>query len=665
MTVSTITGAPAARRRWALPNLEHIGFTLVFLGIPLAIYILFVILPFVQAFYYSMTDWSGFSKSMNWVGFDNYIALMSDPVFTKAVLNSIVLVIILPPLVIVLSLTLATLVTVGGASRGETRGLANSGIYRVISFFPYTIPAIVIGILWAQMYDPSSGLLNGILTALGFDFFKSFAWLGNERTAMGASIFVITWSMVGFYMVLFIAAIKGIPSEVYEAARVDGAGRFRTAISITVPMIRDTIRTAYIYLGILALDAFVYMQALNSSGGPANSTVVISQHLLNTAFKKGKFGYATSMGATLAIITLLFAALVFLVFYLTGEKRPKRRKPLAVSAATPVVPPSKDVRATVATLRTSGASQPAPATPSSAPTEATMPDASRPPRVQRAAPKPSFWTDGKVAGISHVTLTLWVVIVCLPLLWVLMSSFKTTKQIFGAPFSLPTSLNFENYVSAWTTASIGTYFVNTVIVVGCALVIVMILGAMCAYYLARYEFKGSQIIYYLMLAGLTFPIFLAVVPLFNLLKSFGLLNTLPGLILTYVAFALPFTVFFLYAFFKALPQEVAEAAALDGCGPFRIFFQIMLPMAKPGMASVAIFNFLGLWNQFLLPIALNTNNKNYVLSQGMASFASQAGYDVNFGALFAAVVITVLPVLVTYIIFQRQLQGSVSPGLLK
>ncbi|MEP7241887.1 MAG: carbohydrate ABC transporter permease, partial [Devosia sp.] len=236
---------------------------------------------------------------------------------------------------------------------------------------------------------------------------------------------------------------------------------------------------------------------------------------------------------------------------------------------------------------------------------------------------------------------------------------------FASPFTLPTSLNFENYVSAWSTASIGTYFFNTVLVVGSALVIVMTLGAMCAYALARYEFKGSKFIYYLMLAGLTFPVFLAVVPLFLTLKNFGILNTFPGLIITYVAFALPFTVFFLYAFFRTLPQEVAEAAALDGAGPWRIFFTIMLPMAGPGMASVAIFNFLGLWNQFLLPVALNTKSTNYVLSQGMASFASQAGYSVNFGALFAAVVITVLPVLVTYIVFQRQLQGSVSPGLLK
>ena len=165
-----------------------------------------------------------------------------------------------------------------------------------------------------------------------------------------------------------------------------------------------------------------------------------------------------------------------------------------------------------------------------------------------------------------------------------------------------------------------------------------------------------------MLAGLTFPVFLAIVPLFFVLKNLGLLNTLPGLIITYVAFALPFTVFFLYAFFKSLPDEVYEAAQIDGAGEWRTFFQVMLPMARPGMASVAIFNFLGLWNQFLLPVALNTDPSNYVLTQGMASFASQAGYAVDFGALFAAVVITVVPVLIVYMIFQRRLQGSVSQG---
>jgi N-acetylglucosamine transport system permease protein len=270
--------------------------------------------------------------------------------------------------------------------------------------------------------------------------------------------------------------------------------------------------------------------------------------------------------------------------------------------------------------------------------------------------------DRAVAATSHVLLSGWALIVIVPFLWVVLSSFKTTKEILASPFSLPAHWSFDNYVHAWTDAGIRQFFLNTIVVVGVALVIVMTLGSMCAYVLARFVFPGVRFIYYLMLAGLTFPIFLAIVPLFFILKNAHLLNTLPGLIMVYVAFALPFTVFFLYAFFKSLPDDVYEAALIDGAGEWRAFFLIMLPMARPGIAAVAIFNFLGLWNQFLLPVALNTDPNRYVLTQGMNNFASQAGYAVDFGALFAAVVITVVPVLIVYVIFQRRLEGTVSQG---
>jgi N-acetylglucosamine transport system permease protein len=270
--------------------------------------------------------------------------------------------------------------------------------------------------------------------------------------------------------------------------------------------------------------------------------------------------------------------------------------------------------------------------------------------------------DKAVEATSHALLFIWTIIVIVPFLWVVLSSFKTTKEILASPFSLPAHWSFDNYAHAWTDAGIRQFFLNTVIVVGVALVLVMLLGAMCAYVLARFTFPGARFIYYLMLAGLTFPIFLAIVPLFFILKNIGLINTLPGLIMVYVAFALPFTVFFLYAFFRSLPGDVYEAALIDGAGEWRAFFRVMLPMARPGIAAVAIFNFLGLWNQFLLPVALNTDLSRYVLTQGMASFASQAGYAVDFGALFAAVVITVVPVLIVYVIFQRRLEGSVSRG---
>ncbi|MFF2299016.1 carbohydrate ABC transporter permease [Arthrobacter sp. NPDC058127] len=312
------TAPPAYKRRRKPLTFDKISFFVVFLGVPLAIYLLFVIWPFIQAFGYSLTDWSGFSPKQNFIGLQNYQKLFTDDIFMKAMGNNILLVIFLPIITIVLSLVLATLVTVGGSSKGQIKGLRNSSFYRVVSFFPYTIPAIAIGIMWGQIYDPSGGLLNGILTSLGMDQFKSYAWLGDKNTAMIATMFVIVWGFIGFYMVLFVAGIKGIPAELFEAARIDGAGRFRTAVSITIPLIRDNIQTAYIYMGILALDAFVYMAALNSGGGPDNSTLVMSQQLFFTAFTKGQFGLASAMGVVLAVATLIFSGLVFLVNRLTG-----------------------------------------------------------------------------------------------------------------------------------------------------------------------------------------------------------------------------------------------------------------------------------------------------------------------------------------------------------
>lgn len=314
----------AARPRKRKLTFDYVTFMVVFLGLPLAIFLIFVIWPFVQAVFYSLTDWSGFTPEMNVIGLENYVRLFNDDIFMTALWNNILLAIVVPLITIVLALTLATLVTVGGPSHGPIRGLRNSSFYRVVSFFPYVIPAIITGILWGQIYNPA-GLLNGILVLFGFDMFESFAWLGNESTAMGATIFVIVWGFVGFYMVLFVAAIKGVPAETYEAARIDGAGRARTAFSITIPLIRDNVQTAYIYLGIMALDAFVYMQALNPGGGPNNSTLVMSQQLFRTAFNKGEFGQASAMGVVLAVVTLLFAALVFTVNRITGGKEEKGR----------------------------------------------------------------------------------------------------------------------------------------------------------------------------------------------------------------------------------------------------------------------------------------------------------------------------------------------------
>jgi len=180
---------PVRRRRGRKKlTLDRVSFMLVFLGLPLAIYLIFVVSPFIQACYYALTDWSGFSPTQNFVGLANFKRIFTDDIFLTAVGNNILLAVVLPLVTIIIAFTFASLVTVSGSSRGQTRGLKASGFYRTVSFFPYVIPAIVIGIMWNLIYDPSNGLLNGILVALGFDQAKDFPWLGDERTAMIATI---------------------------------------------------------------------------------------------------------------------------------------------------------------------------------------------------------------------------------------------------------------------------------------------------------------------------------------------------------------------------------------------------------------------------------------------------------------------------------------------
>jgi N-acetylglucosamine transport system permease protein len=308
-----------ARLRHRL-TFDRISFVAVFLILPLVIFGVFELSPYIQAFYYAMTNWGGFSADMDFVAFDNFIRMVSDSKFLAAVRNSALLAAIVPTVTLVAAFVIAVVVTTGGPILGRVTGLKGGGFYRVISFFPYTVPAIVIGLIWAQIYDPTRGLLNGFLKMLGLDQFDGFPWIGDVNTAMPASMFVIIWGFIGFYTILFVAAIKGIPAETYEAARIDGAGRFRTAVSIALPQIVDSIQTSYIYLGLTVIDSFVYMRVLNAQGGPDFSTLTITQDLHMEAFTGGKFGYATAMGVVLAIITMIYAGIVFLVFRLIKGK---------------------------------------------------------------------------------------------------------------------------------------------------------------------------------------------------------------------------------------------------------------------------------------------------------------------------------------------------------
>ena len=273
------------------------------------------------------------------------------------------------------------------------------------------------------------------------------------------------------------------------------------------------------------------------------------------------------------------------------------------------------------------------------------------------------------SGFAHVALAVWGLLVIAPLIWVVLASFKSNTEIFTqAPFSLPSKISFETYKTAWTEAHVGRYFLNSVFVVAISTAGTMLFGSMAAYVLARYRFVGNRFIYYLFVSGLAFPVFLALVPLFLILQNLGLLNTYTGLILVYIAYSLPFTVFFMTAFFKTLPNQIAEAAIVDGASHTRLFFQVMLPMARSGLVSITIFNIVGQWNQYLLPVVIMSGpgaDQKLLLTQGIAQISVSAGYQAEWSTLFAALVLTILPMIVVYAIFQRQIQAGLTAGAVK
>ncbi len=267
-------------------------------------------------------------------------------------------------------------------------------------------------------------------------------------------------------------------------------------------------------------------------------------------------------------------------------------------------------------------------------------------------------------------LTLFAITILVPLLWVVVSSLKTGNEIFANPWSLPASPQFRNYTSAWQDGGIGKYFMNTVIVTLGTLAILLPVGAMAAYVFARYPFRGSKTLFSGFLGGMMFPNFLVVVPLFFLLRSIPLgdgnmLDTKTGLILVYVAYSLSFTIFVLTGFFQALPGELAEAAMMDGCGHARTFWRVMMPLARPGIIVVGIFNAIGLWNEYPLALVLLSKDQNRTLPLAIADQVMTKGYGSDWGALFAGLVIVMLPIMVVYWIFREKIHETMLAGAVK
>lgn len=277
------------------------GLIVSFLALPLTLYAVFLLFPYFSSFGFAFTRWSGLSANIRFNGLSNFIKLFNDDKFWNALSHNGIALLVLPPVVIGIALFFSFLFT---------QGLKFARLYRISYFFPQVLSVVIVGVLWDFIYHPTIGILNSVLTGIGLDWFKSFAWLGDRSTVFGSVLAVVVWQNVGFYMVLFIAAMQTIPQDYFEAARVDGANAWTMFWNITVPLIWDTVRTAIVFLAIGAMDLFAIVTVMtNGTGGPSRAADVLPVYLYSKAFSEGQFGYATAMGLVLLLVVLVLSIL--------------------------------------------------------------------------------------------------------------------------------------------------------------------------------------------------------------------------------------------------------------------------------------------------------------------------------------------------------------------
>jgi raffinose/stachyose/melibiose transport system permease protein len=267
------------------------------------------------------------------------------------------------------------------------------------------------------------------------------------------------------------------------------------------------------------------------------------------------------------------------------------------------------------------------------------------------------------SAASGVLLWVYAAVALAPLLVMLAGSLRTEHDLADRPLGLPLHPAFENYARAWSEGRFSTYFANSVLVAGGSVVLGSAVSVLAAYALARYRFAGRGVLSAYFLAGLMLPIRLGIVPVFYLLNSLGLIDSRIGLICVYAASGVPFSVFVLTAFFRQVPGELEEAARIDGAGELRIFGQIMVPMVRPALTAVALFQFIPLWNDFFFPLVLIGNSDKYTLPVGLTHFVAE--FETAHAQLYAGLVITTIPLVVLFLVATKQIVAGLTAGMSK
>ncbi len=619
-----------------------IGYLLIFPA--LAVFVFYVAYPLVYTVVLSGYSWSPVNPVKVWRGLGNYADLLGDPNFYVALRNNAYFVVL--SLAVQLPLALLLAVALGSAARRHK-------LLRTVFFSPFVLPIVAVGLVWQLIYDPNLGALNAFLKAIGQSSW-AIGWLGEETPAIFAIIAVSCWRFVGFHMMILLAGLQAIPEEQYEAARLDGAGRWGMFVHVTLPALRRLLLVDALLITAGSVKIFDLVQVM-TGGGPGYASDVLATYMYRSAFTNDRMGYAAALAVVMLVVTLgLTVAYQRVSGKGGGEDRPLSFRALlawglgiaavglAVGAA--LLGPAKWAGETLLALGGCVAGL-----------LVLWPVAAGLGGLWDRLPR-------RVGErLRDGLLALAGVLFAVPILWSLVSSVKPQNELLLSPWGLPKQWAWGNFGAA-LHGGIGLYFLNSVGLTAAAVLLMLALSLPAAYALARLRLRGETLLLGLILGGLLVPVHAALLPLYQINQALHLKEYL-AVLGPYVAFCLPLSVLLLRAYFQGMPAELIEAARMDGCGHLRLLWSILMPVARPALATVAIFQASWVWNELPLAMVFLTQKAHMTLTVGLLTFRGE--HSTDWAVVMAGVVMAMVPVLALYFAFQKHVVKGLTAGTVK
>lgn len=585
MTAATIGHAskPKSKRAsslWA-ENLSSFWFLLPII----IIFFILTVVPLAQSFFYSLTDYDGYSENFSFVAFSNYVAIFKDPSLLSALGFTLLYAFGTTLLVTCFAIPLAVTLNKAMWGRSFARSL----------FFFLGVPAqAIIGLIWQYIFSPlGSGVMNKVIAVFGI---PNIPWLADDNWARFCVIFVAVWMQVGWHATLYLAYLQTIPADLYEQARVDGANSRQQFFHITLPQLIPGIVVSMFLLMTGGLKIYDLPYTL-TGGGPGYATNTLSQAIILKGIGQSQYG--------------LGSAVRMLHRRLHSRHRRADRHCQRRGKEVPMTPSQREL----------------------------------------------------VRKIFRTIVVLGLALICaVPLYYVIVSSFKTSIDMIKNPLGLPEQWTLENYKEAFADGTIIRAFVNTLIVTVVAVLLQVLVGSMAAFGVVYKKSKFTAIVGGVLMVTFAIPVQATMLPLYRMESETGLVDSLLGLIVLYMGSCV-FCYFLIVGYMKSLPQELFEAAKIDGAGPWRIYSRIVLPLITPILTTVVVFQTMGTWNDFLLPSVFLSSTDNQTVVLQVYNAVQQ--FSTNWPLFMTITVLALVPVFIFFCFCQKWIVSGLVAGSVK